>query len=110
MDKVDLDRVTDKPGIFTFTERGGADGYLYVGSSDNIGDAVKPFEAANPFLAVAGQFWKPDPARITLKYAVADRHHKILGTSMRNVGLRLIEYRHPLFNMPVHLSNGGKAA
>ena len=57
--------------------------------------------AAYVWLALAGQFWKPALRDISLSYAVVEK--RLLGASARDLSLRLIEERHPLFNMPVHL-------
>ncbi|MDB5320320.1 MAG: methylase domain protein [Phycisphaerales bacterium] len=90
-------------GIFSFAEQNGHSKYLYIGASRNLRKAVRPFEGAKPFLSIGGRFWKPSLTDITVNAGVLpNRWH---GLSRRDLSLRLIQERNPLFNMPVHIEN-----
>lgn len=102
LDHLSLVGVPNDTGVFAFSERNHTDKYLYVGSSENLREAVEPFREAEPFKAVAGRFWKPSLGNISLRIAVVKK--KLFGLNAREMSLRLIEERHPLFNMPVHLA------
>jgi hypothetical protein len=94
-----VDRVPEERGVFSFTEQDGEPQYLYVGSARSLRDSVAPFEDATPFKLAGGEFWKPNLDRITLSYGIMK--NSWLGASPRELGLRLIRSRHPLFNVPV---------
>ncbi|MGE5607724.1 MAG: hypothetical protein ACM359_00575 [Bacillota bacterium] len=102
LDQLDPCRLPDENGLFAFTERDSESRYLYVGSSSSVRDGVAPFKDAQPFRAIAGEFWVPELNRIAVSYAVVKK--KLMGVSARHLGMRLIRDRHPIFNMPVEIS------
>lgn len=101
LDRVALTDVPTEKGIFTLAENNGTAKYLYVGATlRTLREAFEPFRTARPFMAVAGPFWQPTLADISLRVAPVKK--QLLGVGPRDLSLRLIEERHPLFNMPVH--------
>ena len=109
LDRIATSDVPTGKGIFSLAEQNGADKYLYVGATRkcSIREAFEPFRSARPFMAVAGPFWQPKLSDINLRVAVVKRN--LLGASSRDISLRLIEERHPLFNIPVHIGDDGEA-
>jgi hypothetical protein len=109
LDRVSLVDVPKEKGMFSLAERKGTESYLYVGATQRtLREAFEPFRGARPFATVAGPFWHPNLSDITLRVAVIKQ--RLLGASPRDLSLRLIEERHPLYNIPVHLNEDEKEA
>ena len=89
--------------IFSFFENNGSSKYLYVGSGNNLRSAVEPFSDAKPFLELSGRFWNPSLADISLNVGVLPKRWH--GATVRDWGLRLVQERRPLFNIPVEIEN-----
>jgi hypothetical protein len=102
LDRYSPSDVPKDGGIFSFFENNGTSKYLYVGSGDNLRDATAPFSNAKPFFAISGRFWNPSLSDISLSVGVLPARWQ--GASNRDWGLRLIQERHPLFNIPVDIS------
>lgn len=88
-------------GIFSFSEKRADERYLFIGASENIHESVEPFRDARPFFALAGRFW--NPALSDIKVRIGEIPKRWNGESRRDLSFRLIEERHPLFNMPVEI-------
>ncbi|HLL88508.1 MAG TPA: hypothetical protein VK324_04340 [Tepidisphaeraceae bacterium] len=105
LDRVSLSDVPAEKGLFSLVEQNRRQKYLYVGATQiSLRDAFEPFRSARPFMALAGPFWQPRLSEITLSVAVMKK--RLFGASARDLSLRLIEERHPLYNIPVHITVG----
>ncbi|HZL34875.1 MAG TPA: hypothetical protein VFC78_06165 [Tepidisphaeraceae bacterium] len=102
LDRISMTDVPADKGIFSFMQLNTSAKYLYIGATERtLREAFKPFQTAHPFMAMAGPFWQPTLGDIALHVGVV--RTRVLGASPRDLSLRLIEERRPLFNMPVHL-------
>jgi hypothetical protein len=102
LDRIAVRDIPQSRGVFSFLEKNGSQPkYLYIGFGDNLRDSVEPFSQAQPFLALAGRFWSPSLADISIN--IGEFPKKWEGGSVRDWGLRLINARHPLFNIPVDI-------
>lgn len=97
----------EEEGVFSFTEPDDKPRYLYVGSTKSLRAGVEPFKGAEPFRRIADSYWTPALDRIELHFGVIKG--KWMGASARDLGLRLIRDRHPLFNVPVDFERGEAA-
>jgi hypothetical protein len=98
--------VPKSAGIFSLAELNGSAKYLYIGWGDNLRKSTEPFSSAKPLLAMSGRFWSPSASDISLSVGPLPRLWN--GASARDWALRLIQDRHPLFNMPVEIGKEGQ--
>ncbi|HVS73679.1 MAG TPA: hypothetical protein VHQ47_20825 [Phycisphaerae bacterium] len=96
-----VEKVPEEEGVFVVEEAAKVQRHLYVASSFNLREAVDPFRNAKPFAAIATPFWQPNAQKITLRYAPVPRHRS--RPTARDWSWRLIQSRHPIFNIPVNL-------
>jgi hypothetical protein len=101
LDRIAMTNIPESQGVFSFHEHNGSAKYLYVGSDDNLRNAIAPFSRAQPFLALAGRFWTPSLSDISV--SVGEFPKRWEHGSARDWALRLINVRRPLFNIPVDI-------
>lgn len=101
LDRLTMDAIPVDSGLYSFIERDKQPHYLYVGAADRLREAISPFADAKPFRAVAGRLWQPLLSEISLNVGVIKR--KKAQPNARDLSFRLIDQRHPLFNMGVQL-------
>lgn len=111
LDEISLQDVPMETGVFCLSESSDTEKYLYIGATSHLPlrNVVEPFRSAKPFTALAGPFWQPKLADIAIRVSPM-KSRGLFGASPRDLSLRLIEERHPLFNMPVHLAMIDEAA
>lgn len=101
LDRLSLKVVPPVKGVFSLTDMNKPQSYLFIGASPNLHNAVQPFRRAKPFKALVGSFWDASLENVCLRIGMVGTG--LFGVSARDVSLRLIEDRQPLFNMPVRI-------
>jgi hypothetical protein len=107
LDRISMNAIPVKGGVFWFTQRNRKPEHLYVGAGDSLRQSLLPFENAKPFRVVAGQLWQPLLSDIYLHARVVEKKKE--QPSAQDLSLRLIDGVHPLFNMAVHITTVDEA-
>jgi site-specific DNA-methyltransferase (adenine-specific) len=90
-------------GLFTLEHQDDGQQYVYTATRDMVADNVMRLQHGTFWDRVVGDFWQPRLDRILVRTC---NKAKIGGVPLRMYELKLIQERHPLFNLPV----SGKAA